>query len=464
MSTEAVLSLFSVLGSAPEAAEHAVRETSTAARVASLAIFAAVYVGIASEKLEKTTAALLGAAAVVAFQLVPYDFALGAIDLNVIFLLVGMMIVMSIMSDTGLFEWIAIMVAKKANGNGPLIFLLFMVVTAFLSAFLDNVTTVILIAPITILVGQILEIPVVAFLVMEAIASNIGGTATLIGDPPNVLIGSQAGLTFNQFIENLTPPVLVMIVVIFPVITLLFRKRMRVSQEARLRIMRAKPELAILDPVGLRRGLTVFAGILAAFFLHHLLHLEPGIIALAGAIVMSLVCRKDLHHALEKVEWTSIFFFVGLFMLVGALEYNGIFESLGHFILGVTGDNFAFTLLAVLWFAAIVSAIVDNIPLVIAMIPLIQTIVPFFAQQQGLDPLSPQVHEAIAMPLYWSLALGACLGGNGTLVGASANVVVTQIARRNKYPLTFGLFTAYGLPVMIATLLIATAYIYLRYA
>lgn len=452
------------LGAEPEAVAETTEHASRYGQLGALAIFAVVYLCIATEKLEKTTAALLGAAAVVAFKMVPYSYALASIDLNVVFLLVGMMIVMSIMSDTGLFEWIAITVAKKANGNGALIFLLFMFVTAFLSAFLDNVTTVILIAPITILVGQILELPVITFLVMEAIASNIGGTATLIGDPPNVLIGSQAGLTFNQFLTYLTPPVLVMMFIVFPLLTLLFRGKMRVTEEARQRILKSKPELAILDPVSLKRGLIIFAGILLAFFLHHAVDLEPGIIALAGAIVMSLACGKDLHHALEKVEWTSIFFFVGLFMLVGALEYNGIFESLGQLILRVTQDNFMLTLLAVLWFAAIVSAIVDNIPLVIAMIPLIQTIVPVFAQQQGLDASSAMAQETIAMPLYWSLALGACLGGNGTLVGASANVVVTQIARRNNYPLTFGLFTAYGFPVMIVTLIISTIYLFLRYA
>ncbi|MBI1320669.1 MAG: hypothetical protein GC168_17225 [Candidatus Hydrogenedens sp.] len=445
------------------ATEELAREASFGSQVGAVVVFALAYLGIATEKLDKTTAALLGAAAVVAFHFVPYGFALASIDLNVIFLLIGMMIVMSILSDTGLFEWIAITVARAANGNGTMILLFFMTVTAVLSAFLDNVTTVILIAPITILVGQILGLPVMVFLILEALASNIGGTSTLIGDPPNVLIGSQAGLTFVEFIENLAPAVLVMIVVIFPVITLLFRKQLQVSEEARMQIMRAKPELAILDPVGLRRSLIVFSGILAAFFLHHAIEVEPGLIALGGAVILCWVCGKDLHHALERVEWASILFFVGLFMMVGALEYNGIFEALGRYILLATRGDYLMTLMAVLWFAAIVSAIVDNIPLVIAMIPLIHTIIPVFAEQQGLAADSPEAHAAIAMPLFWALALGACLGGNGTLVGASANVVVTQIARRNNYPITFGMFTFYGFPIMIVTLVISTIYLYLRY-
>jgi len=460
----AVAAYLATFAASTEAAGDAARHVTSTTQIGAVVVFALAYLGVATEKLDKTTAALLGAACVVSFGFVPYGFALGAIDLNVIFLLVGMMIVMSILSDTGLFEWIAITVARAANGNGPLILLMFLVVTAVLSAFLDNVTTVILVAPITILVGQILGLPVMLFLVLQAIASNIGGTATLIGDPPNVLIGSQAGLTFMDFIRNLAPVVIIIMVIVFPAVTFLFRRQLQVSPEARNSIMRAKPELAILDHTLLRRSLIVAGFILLGFFLHHSLDIEPGLIALGGAVIMCMVCGKDMHHALEKVEWGSIFFFVGLFMMVGALEYNGIFEKIGMFILSVTNNNFLLTLMAVLWFAAIMSAIVDNIPLVIAMIPLMKTIIPVFALQQGIEAASPEAHTLIAMPLYWALALGACLGGNGTLIGASANVVVVQIARRNRYPISFAMFTAYGFPIMIVTLIICTVYIYLRYA
>lgn len=430
--------------------------------IGSLIIFTITYVFIASEKIDKTAAALLGAAAVIMLGYVPYEAALEAVDLNVILLLVGMMLVMNFLSETGVFEWMAVVIAKRAKGSGPKIFLMFLFATAILSALLDNVTTVILMAPITILIAEMLAIPAAPFLILEAIASNIGGTATLIGDPPNIIIGSRAGLSFNQFLYNLAPIIVLMCLVLFPALSFVFRRNLVVTDVARTRIERTRPELAILDPQGLRRGLVVFGLILLGFFVGRALHIEPGIIAIAGALVMGIVCGKNLHHALEKVEWATVFFFIGLFMLIGALEHNGLFEWLGEFIFDVTGGDYLMTVMVILWFAAISSAIVDNIPLVIAMIPLIQNIVPQFAERMGVtDPAV--VQASIAEPLFWSLALGACLGGNGTLVGASANVVVTQIARRNNYPVTFLGFTAYGAPVMVVTLVFSTVYLYLRY-
>lgn len=430
--------------------------------IGSIVIFAITYLLIATERLDKTSAALLGAAACVLGGWVPYHEALLAVDLNVIFLLVGMMIVVNIMGTTGLFEWLAITIAKRSKGDGVRILTLFVVITAVLSAFLDNVTTVILVAPITILICEILEIPAVPFLILEAIASNIGGTATLVGDPPNVLIASATVLTFNDFIVHLTPVVLVMMAVMVVLVRWRFGAMMQVKPSAAARLERARPELAILDHGMLFRGLAVFGVILVAFFASHALGMEPGIIALTGGLVMSVVCRADLHHVLEKVEWNSVFFFIGLFMLIGSLEHNGVFEELGHVILGMTHGNLMLTAITILWFAAIASAIVDNIPLVIAMIPLLDSIIPTFGQSLGItDP--ELVHDLVAEPLYWSLALGACLGGNGTLVGASANVVVAQIARRNNYPLTFGAFTRLGAPIMVVTLVISTVYIVLRY-
>ncbi|MEX2015853.1 MAG: ArsB/NhaD family transporter [Candidatus Hydrogenedentales bacterium] len=432
------------------------------AAVGSLVIFALTYVFIASERIDKTVAALLGASAVILVGFIPYHDALAAIDLNVILLLIGMMLVMSILSDTGVFEWLAVRIAKSSRGNGVVIFLEFMVVTAVLSAFLDNVTTVILLAPITILIAEILEIPPVPILILEAIASNIGGTSTLIGDPPNILIGSQAGLSFNEFIANLGPIILVICILVFPLMAIVYRANLHVAEGVRHRLERTRPERAILDPVSLRRGLIIFALMILGFFIGRAVGIEPGIVAIAGAMVMSLACRKDLHRALEKVEWNTVFFFIGLFMLIGSLEHNGIFERLATFMLEATGGNLLATVMTVLWFAAIMSAIVDNIPLVIAMIPLIQSMIPSFAASMGTltpDEMRLQVEE----PLFWALALGACLGGNGTLIGASANVVVSQIARRNNYNITFMGFTRYGFPIMIFTVAISTIYLYLRY-
>lgn len=430
---------------------------------ASLIIFAVTYILIASEKVDKAIAAVLGASAVIFCHAAPYEELLHCVDLNVIFLLLGMMTIVNILSVTGIFEWISIVIAKQAKGNGMVILSLFLVVTAVLSAFLDNVTTIILIAPITILITQILEIKTIPVLILEAIFSNIGGTATLVGDPPNVLIGSQTHLGFNDFIINLGPIIFLILGVTLMLVLPFFRKIFKVSASCKSRIMKANPNKAITEPVILKRALPVFATVVIGFFISHTINVDPGLIALAGALVMALVCRVDLHEIVEKVEWTTILFFVGLFMLIGALEINGFFELLGHKIVALTQGNLLLTALAILWFCAIFSAIVDNIPLVIGMIPLIKSIVPVFALQMGLENMPAQVTVQISEPLFWSLALGACLGGNGSLIGASANVIVAQIAKRNRQKLSFWDFTRYGFPIMILSLLLCTGYIYLRF-
>jgi Na+/H+ antiporter NhaD/arsenite permease-like protein len=418
---------------------------------------------IASEKVDKTIAAGLGAAAAIMLHYVPYEKALEHVDLNVIFLLVGMMIIVNVLAATGLFQWVAVVIARKARGNGPVIVISLLLATAFVSAFLDNVTTVILIAPITILICQVLEIRAIPVLILEAVFSNIGGTATLIGDPPNILIGSRAGLSFNEFLINLTPSILIITGISALVVYLVFRKSLKVKEAAKARIMATEPSLAIIDPKRMYIGLAVFCLILAGFFLGRVLGIEPGIVALAGALLMVLVCRADLHHCLGKVEWNTILFFIGLFMLIGALQEAGLFQFLGQEVITLTKGNLMLTTLVILWVSAIASAVIDNIPLVIAMIPLIQSIIPTFAAQMGYAEGSAMIHTQIAYPLYWSLALGACLGGNGTLIGASANVVICQIARKNRYPITFWQFTRLGFPMMILSLVISTAYIYMRY-
>ncbi|WP_372808094.1 SLC13 family permease, partial [Pontiella sp.] len=348
-------------------------------------VFLVVYFFIATEIIDKTIAALIGAGLMVGLHLVGYEEALRAIDMNVLFLLIGMMVVVNTLTDTGVFEWLAIKLARAAKGNGLLIVVFFMILTAVLSAFLDNVTTVILMAPITILLCQLLEMPAAPILIMEAIFSNIGGTATLVGDPPNILIGSQTHLSFNDFLINLTPPVLVAMVLLLALMALLFRKNTRTTEQTRKRIEQSRPEKAILQPVVLKKSLLVFALILAGFFGGRVLEIEPGIIALAGAMLMVLVCKKDIHHSLMHVEWNTILFFSGLFMMIGALEHAHVFEAMGEFILHICGGNLMATALTILWFSAIASAIVDNIPLVMAMIPLVKGIIPVFAQQMGLD-------------------------------------------------------------------------------
>jgi Na+/H+ antiporter NhaD/arsenite permease-like protein len=426
-------------------------------------IFIITYFFIATEKIDKTVAALLGAIAVIFCHAAPFEELLRKIDLNVIALLAGMMMIVNILATTGLFEWIAIKIARKGKGNALMIFIAFMVVTAVLSAFLDNVTTVILIAPITILIAQILEISAAPMLIMEAVFSNIGGTATLVGDPPNILIGSRCGLSFNAFINNLGPAVLMVMIVSLIVIAFFMRKNLKSSPLALNRIEKTKPEKAIIEPKRLKKALVIFALVLIGFFCSHFIGVEPGIIALAGGLTMAVVCKMDIHHVLEKVEWGTILFFAGLFMLIGALEVNGVFELIGSKIISLTQGNLLMTVIVVLWASAIFSAIVDNVPLVIAMIPLINSMVPVFSKQMGLEGTEELVKMQIQDPLLWALALGACLGGNGTIVGASANVVIVHIARRNKYKISFWDFFKYGFPVMILSLIISTIYLYVRY-
>lgn len=431
--------------------------------IITVVIFTITYIFIATEKVDKTIAAMLGATAVIFAGQIEYAEALHKIDLNVIYLLVGMMIIVHILATTGIFEWIAVSLAQRAGGRSLPLLILLLVVTAVLSAFLDNVTTVILIAPITILITQILEVPTVPFLILEAVFSNIGGTATLVGDPPNVLIGSQTHLAFNDFLLNLGPVVIVIGVISLVVVILVLRKSLVVNDAARARIIEAQPERAITKPKRLITALFVFGLVLVGFFFSQKIGIEPGMIAIAGAFLMTFLCGMKPHDVLADVEWGTIFFFLGLFMLIGALEHVGVFEYLGDEILFLTQGNLLWTCLAILWFSAIFSALVDNIPLVMAMIPLIRSITPLFMEQLGLEVDTEQARLLVTEPLYWCLALGACLGGNGSLIGASANVIIAQIARKNKYKLSFWDFTRYGLPLMLLSLILSTGYIYFRY-
>jgi len=431
--------------------------------ITSIIVFVICYILIASEKVDKSIVALLGAATVIILHQVPYEKALEMVDLNVVFLLMGMMMIVTILSRTGLFEWVAVSLARKANGNAIVITMILLLVTAVFSAFLDNVTTIILIAPVTILLTQILEIPTVPILIMEAVFSNIGGTATLVGDPPNILIGSKTDLTFNEFLLNLGPVVLVIMAVGIVITYFTLRRSTVATSAARKRIEKAQPNLAIIEPRVLKRALPIFGLVIVGFFAGHAIGVEPGIVALAGGVGMTLVGSSSLHDVMQKVEWGTILFFIGLFMLVGALEYNGVFDKLGHFMLQLTQDDLFLTAILILWTSAIISALVDNIPLVIAMIPLVQSTIPKFAESMGIVGSPELIDMQIQAPLFWALALGACLGGNGSLIGASANVVVSQVAKRNYYDLTFWRFTKYGFPIMAVSLIISSFYLYFRY-
>ncbi len=429
----------------------------------SIVVFIIAYALMVSEKMNRTAAAVLGAAAVLLLRVVPYEVSLHNVDLDVVFLLVGMMIVVDILSQTGLFEWVAIFIAQRARGNPLIILIGLLTATAVLSAFLDNVTTIVLIAPVTILITQILELPTTPFLILEALFSNIGGTATLVGDPPNILIGSQGDLSFNAFIINLSPAVALCMIVIFAAIVFLMNGSLKTTPELRARIMKAQPSKAILDPWRLKRGLLIFCLILLGFSVSQYLKLHPGIIALAGAFVMVILTRTNLRKAMEKVEWETIFFLIGLFMLVGALEYNGLFALIARAMFSLTDGRLFATALVILWSSALLSACFGNIPVAIAMIPLVQTLIQATQTELGLLESPELFQQYVAHPMWWALALGACLGGNGTLFGAAANIVVAQVARRNGYALSFGDFLRYGAPIMLVTLILSSGYIYMRY-
>ncbi|WP_418393342.1 SLC13 family permease, partial [Victivallis lenta] len=300
--------------------------------VLGIVIFLVAYALIVSEKMDKTIPSMLGAAAMVIFGVAGFPELLTKIDLNVLGLLIGMMVIVNIMSTTGAFEWVAVKIARQTRGNGVLVMLEFMVATAVISAFMDNVTTIILMAPVTILITQLLSLPTVPFLILEAIFSNIGGTATLIGDPPNILIGASCNLSFNSFLLNLGPVVLIIMVVSLLVVLFVQRKQLKTSKEAVEQVAMTEPSRAILHPKRLTRALIVFAIVLLGFFFSRLIDIEPGLIAIAGAFVMALACGVEVPHMLEKVEWSTIMFFCGLFMMVGALEEKHVFSTLGQYM------------------------------------------------------------------------------------------------------------------------------------
>ena len=428
-------------------------------------IFILSYIAIVSERIHKTIIAIVGASAMLLFKIIEQREAFFSeefgIDYNVIFLLIGMMIIINIMKDTGVFEWIAIKSAKFAKGEPIRIMVTLSVVTAFLSAFLDNVTTVLLIAPVTLLICDALEIEPVPFLITEAIASNIGGTATLIGDPPNIMIASKAKLEFMDFIYNLAPVVIIIMVAYIFTIKWMFKKSLAVRPELKARIMEMKESEAITDHALTRKSLIVLTLTVVGFLFHSHLGFEPATIALSGAGLLLLVAGKEPHHILEKIEWTTLFFFMGLFIMVGGVVKVGIIKILAEQALNLTQGNMFATSMLVLWFSAFASAIIDNIPYVATMNPLI------IDMAKGLwpnvtDPVA-LVHTPALMPVWWSLALGACLGGNGTLIGASANVVVAGMSEKAGKKITFMQFTKYGMPLMIESVIICTVYIWIRY-
>lgn len=436
-------------------------------------IFVTVYVLIISEKVDKTKAALLAGTLMMALPVLTQQEAFYSdrvgIDYNVIFLLIGMMIMVGIMGRSGAFGWAAIWAAKLAKGEPGRILIYFVLLTALASALLDNVTTVMLMAPVTLLIADELEIDPVPFLVAEALASNIGGTATLIGDPPNIMIGSKAQFGFMDFIVHMAPAVAVMLVGLLVVVWFMFGSKMKVNEKQRLRVMAMEPRHLIKDKGLVIKSSVVLTLTILGFTLHSALHIEPATIALVGAAVLLFITPVEPHEAFTDVEWPTIFFFIGLFLTVGGIVKVGVVKDLSSVVIGLTDPSqtdMFLTSMVLLWFSGIASSVIDNIPYVATMIPLVQNMANDVflagAGDAGALPLST-MHHPVLLPVWWSLALGACLGGNGTPIGASANVVVLGLAAKAGHPISFLRFMRYGVPVTLMTLVIATLYVWLRY-
>ncbi|MFI4987737.1 MAG: sodium:proton antiporter [Alphaproteobacteria bacterium] len=426
------------------------------------AVLILVYALIVAERLNRSIIALLGAGLMIVSGVLDQAEAIRGIDFNTLALLTGMMVLVSIARRSGMFEYLAIWSAKRGRAEPWRMLLILSLTTAVLSAFLDNVTTVLLIAPVTLSVTRRLGVPPYPFLFAEVIASNIGGTATLIGDPPNIIIGSAAHLSFDDFVVNLTPIILVVMAVQALATHLIWGRRMHAAPEARAAVMAMDERSAISDAPLLRSSLAVIAVVLLAFVFAKPLGLEPGTISLLGAAVLMLFHNIEHHREIERqnekvtatfgeIDWITIFFFVGLFVVVHGLEVTGALAYLSRRLVAATGGDFALTAYVILWASAFLSSIVDNIPYVATMIPLIKAMAADFGGPERLQPL------------WWALSLGGCLGGNGTLIGASANLTVAGIAERNGIPFGFWTYTKYAFGLMVVHVAICHVYLWWRY-
>lgn len=423
---------------------------------ASLLILA--YIFIALEKIPKVTIALLGGALTIVLGLVSQTKTLGDginphyfinfIDFNVIFLLVSMMVIVSITTRSGVFNWIANELLKFTKGHPVKVLCALGLFTAVTSAFLDNVTTVILIMPITFAIAKKLDIDPIPFLLTEIFSSNIGGTATLIGDPPNIIIGSAGGLSFIDFIKELTPVILVIMCVVLTILAFIFRKKLHASQDKMDEVAKIDNSHTITDKALMIRSTLILALVILGFMLHDVTHIETCVVAMLGASIL-LIFEKP-NEILQDVEWNTIFFFIGLFIIIGGLEASGGIKLMAEWILKVTQGSQAATSMIILWASGVISGIIDNIPYTATMAPM-------------LVEIEKTMGATYAYPLWWALSLGACLGGNMTIIGAAANVIVSENAAKSGHPISFMRFLKYGVGVVAISLTISTIYIYFRF-
>ena len=418
----------------------------TSTQIIAIVIFLVTMAAIMTEKLHRTVAAVAGALLLILTGVLSVESGFSYVDLNTLGVLIGMMLFVAVVKNSGIFEYIAIKAAKIAKGRPWPLMVLFALITAVLSAFLDNVTTVLLIGPMTLAITSMLRINPIPFFMTQIMASNIGGTATLIGDPPNIMIGSAAGLSFTDFITNTGVAVLFVLAATIVCFYFIYGRKLHVEPEAMDSILQLDENKAIKDRSLLIKSVVMILLVVFGFVFHSQLHLESCTIALTAAAVMLLIGRQDVEEIVAGVEWTTILFFTGLFIVVGGLQETGVIQILANGLMDLTEGHMTLTILLILWVSAIVSSFLDNIPFVATLIPLILTM-----QSSGVD----------VTPLWWAVSLGACLGG--TLIGASANVVLSGISNRHGFPITFASYFKVGFPLMLVSVAISTVFLLLRF-
>ena len=417
-------------------------------KIVAVAVFLIVILLIITERVHRTAAAMAGAMVLILTGVMSADKALSYIDFNTIGVLVGMMIFVAIVRRSGMFEYIAVRAAKAVHGDPWKIMVAFTLITAVLSAILDNVTTVLLVGPMSIAIARMLKIDPVPFLMGQILASNVGGTATLIGDPPNIMIGSAAHLSFMDFLDNTGFAVLFILVVLILLMKIVYEKKIELGTVDTGAIEKLDPSKSITNRALMKKGIIVLICVIVGFMFHDKLGIESSVIALTAAAVMLIIGREDVNEAIQDVEWTTILFFMSLFVVVGGLTETGIIKELASKIIDATDGHPMVTMLVLLWASALLSSILDNLPFVATLIPLILAM-----QADGIDVTS----------FWWAISLGACLGGNGTMIGASANVVLSDISTKHGYPITFKSYLKVGMPFMLLSIVISTVFLVVKF-
>lgn len=417
-------------------------------KLIAVAVFLVVILLIISERVHRTAAAMGGAVVLILTGVMSADKALSYIDFNTIGVLVGMMIFVAVVRQSGMFEYIAIRAAKAVHGDPWKIMVAFVLITAVLSGILDNVTTVLLVGPMSIAIARMLKVDPVPFLMGQILASNVGGTATLIGDPPNIMIGSAAHLSFLDFLDNTGFVVLFILCVLILMMRIFYKNRIELDTVDTSEIEKLDPSKSITNPALMKKAIVVLVLVIIGFIFHDKLGIESCVVALTAAAIMLIIGREDVDHAIQDVEWTTILFFMSLFVVVGGLTETGIIKELASKLISATDGHPIVTMLVLLWASALLSSILDNIPFVATLIPLILAM-----QADGMDVTS----------FWWAISLGACLGGNGTMIGASANVVLSDISTKHGYPITFKSYLKVGMPFMLLSIVISTFFLVVKF-